>query len=199
MQRERPAQSQPKGSSGEHVFARGGLVFTPLTIALSGVMIAVVFVATRFIQVPIPSGYIHLGDIAIYTGAFLFGPIVGGISGAFGPMLADLTSGYGQYAPATLLLHGLQGLLAGWIGWRAGIWRMILAVAIGGLVIVVGYFLYEVAVLRIGLATATANVPFNLWQVVSGAVGGVVLTVFFRESYAALLARLQPQRFRREA
>lgn len=175
------------------------LAFTPLTIALSGVMIAVVFVATRFIQVPIPSGYIHLGDIAIYTGAFLFGPIVGGISGALGPMLADLTSGYGQYAPATLVLHGLQGLLAGWIGWRAGIWRMILAVTIGGLLIVVGYFLYEVAVLRIGFATAMANVPFNLWQVVSGAVGGVVLTILFRESYAALLARLQPQRFRREA
>jgi uncharacterized membrane protein len=49
---------------------------SPLIIALAGVMIAVVFVATRFIQVPIPSGYIHLGDIAIYTGAFLFGPIV---------------------------------------------------------------------------------------------------------------------------
>lgn len=34
---------------------------SPLIIALAGVMIAVVFVATRFIQVPIPSGYIHLG------------------------------------------------------------------------------------------------------------------------------------------
>ncbi|MDW8061029.1 MAG: ECF transporter S component [Thermomicrobium sp.] len=171
----------------------------PQTIALSGVMIAVVFVATRFIQVPIPSGYIHLGDIAIYTGAFLFGPVVGGISGALGPMLADLTSGYGQYAFATLVLHGLQGFLAGWIGWRAGIWRMALATVLGGVVIVAGYFLWEIAVLRIGVATAVANLPFNVWQVVSGAVGGIALTVLFREAFGVLLARLQPQRFRREA
>jgi uncharacterized membrane protein len=125
------------------------------------------------IQVPIPSGYIHLGDIAIYTGAFLFGPIVGGVSGALGPMLADLTSGYGQYAPATLVLHGLQGFLAGWIGWRAGFWRMVLATILGGVIIVAGYFLWEIAVLRIGLATATANLPFNIWQVTTGAIGGI--------------------------
>ncbi|GBD18803.1 Thiamine precursor transporter HmpT [bacterium HR27] len=178
---------------------RERLALTPLAIALSGVLIAVVFVATRFIQVPIPSGYIHLGDIAIYTGAFLFGPLVGGISGALGPMLADLTSGYGQYAPATFVLHGLQGFLAGWIGWRAGVWRMILATVIGGVIIVAGYFLWEIAVLRIGLATATANIPFNLWQVVSGAVGGIALTVLFRETFGVALARLSPGRFRREA
>ncbi|MDW8060330.1 MAG: ECF transporter S component [Thermomicrobium sp.] len=181
------------------VAERQRLALTPLTIAVSGVMIAVVFVATRFIQVPIPSGYIHLGDIAIYTGAFLFGPVVGGISGALGPMLADLTSGYGQYAPATFVLHGLQGFLAGWIGWRAGFWRLVLATVVGGVVIVVGYFLWEVAVLRIGLATATANVPFNVWQVVSGAVGGIALTALFRETFGAALARLAPERFRREA
>ncbi len=174
------------------------LELNPLTIALSGVMIAVVFVATRFIQVPIPSGYIHLGDIAIYTGAFLFGPVVGGLSGALGPMLADLTSGYGQYAPATLILHGLQGVLAGWIAWRAGVWRMVLATVVGGVIIVAGYFLWEVAVLRIGLGTAIANVPFNVWQVVSGAVGGIALTVLFRQTFGAALARLSPPRFRRE-
>jgi energy-coupling factor transport system substrate-specific component len=171
---------------------------SPLTIAASGVMIAVVFVATRFIQVPIPSGYIHLGDIAVYTGAFLFGPLVGGISGALGPALADLTSGYGQYAPATLVLHGLQGLLAGWIGWRAGVWRMILATVVGGSIIVGGYFLWEIAVLRIGLATAVANIPFNVWQVVSGAVGGIALTVLLRDTFGVALARLAPSRFRRE-
>ncbi len=178
---------------------RERLALTPLAIALSGVMIAVVFVATRFIQVPIPSGYIHLGDIAIYAGAFLFGPVVGGVSGALGPMLADLTSGYGQYAPATFILHGLQGFLAGWIGWRAGVWRMILATVIGGVIIVAGYFLWEIAVLRIGLATAMANVPFNVWQVVSGAVGGIALTVLLRETFGVALARLAPSRFRREA
>jgi uncharacterized membrane protein len=172
---------------------------SPLIIALAGVMIAVVFVATRFIQVPIPSGYIHLGDIAIYTGAFLFGPIVGGVSGALGPMLADLTSGYGQYAPATLVLHGLQGFLAGWIGWRAGFWRMVLATILGGVIIVAGYFLWEIAVLRIGLATATANLPFNVWQVTTGAIGGIALTVFFRRTYAVVLAQLRPASFRREA
>lgn len=174
-------------------------MLSPMVIALAGVMIAVVFVGTRFIQVPIPSGYIHLGDIAIYTGAFLFGPLVGVISGAIGPALADLTSGYGQYAPATLVLHGLQGFLAGWIAWRGGVWRMILAATLGGLVIVVGYFLWEIAVLRIGLATAIANVPFNVVQVVTGGIGGIALTILLREAAAPVLRRLGRTPFQREA
>lgn len=172
---------------------------TPMAIALSGVMIAVVFVGTRFIQVPIPSGYIHLGDIAIYTGAFVFGPLVGLVSGAIGPALADLSSGYGQYAPATLVIHGLQGLIAGWIGWRAGLWRMVLATVIGGAIVVLGYFLWEVAVLRIGLATATANIPFNLTQVVTGAIGGILVTELLRRAYPPIVTWTVRGAFRREA
>src|SRR5690606_22272010 len=98
-------------------------------------MIAITYVATRVIQVPIPSGYIHFGDIAIYFASFIFGPIVGMVAGAVGTSLVDATSPYANYAPASFVIHGLQGLLAGLIAWRGGIPRMLLAVVVGGLLI----------------------------------------------------------------
>jgi len=114
-------------------------------VAIIGVMIAVVFVATFSVKIPIPGGYIHFGDIAIYFASFIFGPIVGVLAGAIGPTLSDLLS-YPSYAPGTFVIHGLQGLVAGMIGWRAGVPRMILAVIAGGAIIVGGYFLYDLAV-----------------------------------------------------
>ena len=51
-------------------------------VAIIGVMIAVIFVTTRFTEIPIgPGGYIHLGDTAIYFTSFVFGPIVAGYRG----------------------------------------------------------------------------------------------------------------------
>jgi len=161
--------------------ARVGLA--PRLIALAGVMTAVVFVATRLIQVPIPGGYVHLGDIAIYVAAFLFGPLIGAIAGAFGPMLADLSSGFANYAPGTFVIHGLQGLVAGLIGWRAGLWRMALAGLVGGMILVGGYFIYDFFVLRLGMGTAIADVWFNLGQATTGAVIAIPVVLAIRRAY----------------
>lgn len=156
----------------------------PRTIALAGVMFALVFVMTYVPKVPIgPGGYVHLGAAAIYATSFLFGPVVGFFAAACGTTFSDLAAGYGSYAPGTFVIHGLQGLLAALIAWRRGLPRMITAAVIGGAVVVGGYFLYQWLVLREGIGPAGAALWPNTFQVLTGGVLGVLLTTAVLRAY----------------
>ena len=88
-----------------------------LLISMIGIFIALNFVVTYWIQIPVPAtgGYINIGDITVMFTALLFGPIIGGIAGGVGPMLADVFSPWIVYAPATLLIKGIEGFLIGFI------------------------------------------------------------------------------------
>ncbi len=153
-------------------------------VAIIGVMIAVIFVTTRFTEIPIgPGGYIHLGDTAIYFTSFVFGPIVAGIAGAFGTSFSDLSSGYANYAAGTFIIHGLQGLVAGLIAWRGGLNRMIMGAIAGAIILVVGYFVYDWLILQLGIGTAWTDAGLNLFQVASGAVIGIPLVLAVRRAY----------------
>ncbi len=148
---------------------RGRAGADPRTIALAGVMFALVFVMTYVPKVPIgPGGYVHLGDAAIYATSFLFGPVVGFFAAAFGTTFSDLAAGYGSYAPGTFVIHGLQGLIAAVIAWRRGVPRMVVAAVIGGAIVVGGYFLYQWLVLREGIGPAGAALWPNTFQVLTG-------------------------------
>lgn len=96
-------------------------------VALSGVMTALVFVITRTFALPIPQtkGFFNLGEAGVYTSALLFGPLVGALSGGVGSALADLSLGYAQYAPFTLVIKGLEGAVVGLVARTVspGVWR----------------------------------------------------------------------------
>lgn len=84
---------------------------------IGALMSALSFIATFLIIVPLPwtGGYFNLGDAAVILAGLLFGPAIGGISGAIGPTVADVVSGYYIFAPATLVAKGLEGVLAGMV------------------------------------------------------------------------------------
>ncbi len=161
----------------------------PRTIAITAVMTAVIFVLTRLIQIPTPAkGYVHLGDAGIFFTAFAFGPWVGGIAGGLGTALADVTSGYPQWAIFSFLVHGLQGLVVGWLVVRQQEWQWILvAVGIGSAIVVVGYFFAGIVLM--GLATAAAEIPANIVQALSGGLVGAPLFVAVRRAYPPLTQR----------
>ncbi len=172
--------------------------FNARMIAVTGVMLAVVFVMTRSITISIgPGGFVHMGDIAIFVTAFLFGPIVALIAGGLGTALADVSLGYGAWAPGTLVVHGLQGFVAGMIAWRGDIRRMVIASIAGGVILVVGYFLYMLIFIPAGLldgeagktafAVALAAVWPNTFQVGVGAVVGIPLALAVRSAYPPIL------------
>jgi len=158
----------------------------PRTLAITAVMTAITFVMTRLVQIPTPArGFIHLGDAAVLFAAFAFGPWVGMVAGGLGTTLVDLTSGFAQWAPFTLVIHGLEGYLAGRIA--AGdikIGRLVLAACAGGLVLVPGYFI--AGVILAGLGGATGEVLGNVFQILGGAILSIPLYLAVRRAYPRL-------------
>jgi uncharacterized membrane protein len=156
---------------------------TALKIAVAAIFAALVAVATAVFWIPIPatSGYFNLGDTLIYVAALLFGPFVGAVAGA-GASVADLFAAP-VFAPGTLVIKAIEGFLVGAINRQ--LYRKTkrfalsasIAVVIGGLEMVLGYFLYETLALGYPVVLALAEVPFNLVQMFVGLVIAVPVTI----------------------
>jgi uncharacterized membrane protein len=146
---------------------------------------ALVAAATMVIRIPVPAtqGYINLGETVIYLTALLLGPVHGVVAGGVGSALADLLGGYPQFAPFTLVIKGVEGGLAGYLFWRAlrggtargAAWvvRASVSCAVAGAWMVAGYYVTEAFVLGLGPHAAAAEIPGNVFQVVSGVVVGL--------------------------
>jgi len=129
-------------------------------IAASAVMAALVCVTTMLIQVPIPAteGFFNVGDAMIIVAALTFGPMVGAIAGGIGSSLADLLGGWYIYVIPTLIIKGVEGLLAGWIMSRTdklSFQRLMFAWIVGGLEMVGDISFFK--------STYTASAPL-LWR-----------------------------------
>jgi uncharacterized membrane protein len=162
-----------------------------------GVFTALTFAITFWLQVPIPAtgGYINIGDVAVMFTALLFGPIIGGIAGGLGPMLSDIFSPYIIYAPATLIIKGIEGFLIGLIAnpkdceGRVS-YRDIIAVLVGGILIPFGYFIYEAFILNLGIAIALVEVPGNFFQFGFAAIVSILLILASRKNIIEALPQV---------
>lgn len=153
-----------------------------VTIVLSAVMAALVTVSTYMVQIPVPAtgGYINIGDAMVFTSALLFGPVVGGFAGGVGSALSDLWGGYLVFVPITLVVKGLEGLAAGLIRNGKSAIRDVLAVLVGGVVMVLGYFAAEAFLLGFGVSAALVETPGNTFQVAVGALVSIPITLVVR-------------------
>lgn len=144
-------------------------------IVFGGLFVAIVFVATYFIQIPttgISGGLIHLGNIAMFSIAIKYGRKYGALSGGIGMMLFDLFSAWFVWAPGTLVVRGVMGYVIGLIaqdskGQGENIVKNIIAILAGAVVMLTGYFVFEATILGVGWA-AIASVPGNLIQLSIG-------------------------------
>ncbi len=163
------------------IFSKREMSSTVL-IAVTGVMAALVCVGTMLIQVPVPAteGFINIGDAMIFTSSLLFGNIIGGFAGGVGSALADIILGYGYFAPLTFIVKGLEGVLVGTISNGKNWNRDLLAVFIGGIVMVLGYFLGEAFPMGYGIPAALTEVPGNIFQVTVGGFIAIPLALVIR-------------------
>jgi len=157
-----------------------------VVVAMIGIFAALICVLTMIIQIPIPAtgGYINIGDLGVMITALLFGPVVGGIAGGVGSMFADLLLGYGIYAPATLIIKGLEGFVIGLIAnprknYKKVTYRDIIAVIVGGTIIVAGYFIYES--ILYGPAVAMVEILGNVFQFIFSAVFAILFALTTRK------------------
>ena len=142
---------------------------------------ALTCVSTAWISFPIgmiPGAYIHAGDAVIYLAAYLLGPLPGAIVGAIGSAGADLMLGAYLYVIPTFVIKGILGAIAGVLlcgrrntpAWIRAAWMLVC-----GLVVLIGYGVYEAFLY--GIATALASAPFNGIQMIASAVIAAALSV----------------------
>lgn len=125
--------------------------------------IAITVLLTSFFSLPITSnGYINLGDIGVLLFAQLFGPGVGLIVGAIGSSLSDILLSFAVYAPFSLIVKGIEGLIAGYLLKAGKIKNIFVINVLSTCFMVIGYFLSEVFLY--GSAAAILSLPANLVQ-----------------------------------
>lgn len=170
---------------------------TTKTLATGGIFAAMVTIGTLVIRIPIPTGgYIHIGDSLVYLSGMLLGPVLGAVVSGLGSAIADLF-GYAEYVPATLLIKALDAFVTATIfmaiqkrfkGFTGTLLGYILGVLCGGLVMVGGYFAYEVMLK--GFAYAASSISFNVVQAFGGAI--VALPVLIALEKTKYFSRLNP-------
>ena len=134
---------------------------------------SLVLVATMFLKMTTPTGYIHLGDGVIYGAALAFGPSFAAISGGLGSAMADILGGYANWAPWTLVIKAVAGWLIGKLGYNQGRTRQLLAMIAGAAWTVAGYA--AATSIMFSPKAAIAESLGNLAQVGSGIVIGLFL------------------------
>ena len=158
---------------------------TAIQIALIVVMSALVAVGTLIVRIPNPmGGYFNVGDVMIFVAALTFGPLVGGAAGGLGSAVADII-GFPVFAVPTLVIKGLEGLIAGLVANKKSVYRDIFAVVAAGAEMIVGYFLVEVYLWGIG--GALAEVPANVAQIAVGGLIGIPIALVLRRRLPEVL------------
>lgn len=93
--------------------------FSAQKIALIGAFAALSYIGFQFLRIDVPVGpaktAFHFGNVFIMVAAIFLGGLSGGLAGAIGMTIADLTSGYATSAPATFILKLCIGLIVGWV------------------------------------------------------------------------------------
>ena len=87
------------------------------TLTLASIFAALCYVGFTYLRIDIPVGTektaFHLGNVFCVLAALFLGGLWGGMAGAVGMTIADLTSGYVTSAPKTFLLKLCIGLIVG--------------------------------------------------------------------------------------
>ncbi|MDF2907807.1 MAG: hypothetical protein K0R34_3128 [Herbinix sp.] len=150
-------------------------------LVASALMAAMTCVATIVIAVPSPvGGFIHPGDGFVILSGIILGPFFGGLAAGIGSMIADLILGYSAYAAATLIIKCLAAVTAACIYLalrkrkKLKVIPVLVAGVISGVIVTLGYFIFEGTLLGLGLA-AGMNIPFNLVQSCFGIIVSVLL------------------------
>ena len=157
---------------------------------------AAIYVATVVLQVSTPAtgGYFNLGETAIYTAAALSDPLTAGVAGGIGSALADLTTGYGYYAPGTFIIKFTEAFavsflilkLRNWSNFRSKVASIVTSAIVGLTIALVGYYQLsgisnissapiEILGFKITSIGADIYIPGAFWGGIGSLVAGILI------------------------
>lgn len=144
-------------------------------LTLLAVLTALCVAIAMMLPIPTPTGYLNLLDVGIYTVAFLMGPVSAAVVGAASGGMLDLLLGYPQWMVYSLVIHGLQGYLAGQGVKSKNRVARVVYLGLSVTVMVGGYYVAAAYLLSYGVG-AVADIPGNVIQSIAGIIGAVVLS-----------------------
>ncbi|MFA6865983.1 MAG: ECF transporter S component [Clostridia bacterium] len=160
-------------------------LFSTRKLVYIAVLSALAIAMTIVIPIPIGNnGYVNIGDSVIFLAAYILGPIGGLIVGAM-TFLADIILGYAFYAPATLIIKGIEGLVLG-LGFvllkkiKNRVVEMVLALFVimfAGCLMMLGYFFADIILLNNVAAAAIGIVPNTIQASISTGISFVLIYV----------------------
>lgn len=162
-------------------------------LVLSALMASLCCVLTMLVHIPVPAtgGYVNLGDTAVILSGWFLGPLWGALSAGLGSALADLLSGYPQYAPATFVIKALMALVFFLVikafdkiskkSVFAKYAVVVLAGALAEILMVLGYLFVEALLMGYGAGALAAVLP-NAIQGLCGLLGGAFLITIFSKT-----------------
>ena len=163
------------------------------TLITAALFAALTCVGTMIIKVPTPTmGYIHPGDGFVLLSGLLLGPVWGTLAAGIGSALSDLIGGYFVYVPATFIIKALTALtaylvfklLTKVISTKTELPQLIISGILGELVMVFGYFIFEIFMLAVANGTdlkagVIASLAGILPNLIQAAFGVVICTIFY--------------------
>ncbi len=148
-----------------------------LKMVTAGLFSAIILLATIFLHIHpiIGQGYMHLGDMFVYLAACFLPLPYGMLAACVGGGLADVLSGHVAWAIPTLIIKAIS-VPAFTNKGKLLCKRNVLAVILGGLICVVGYYFAEV-ILYGNWVTPFLSVPMNVIQALGNGIGFILMAL----------------------
>ena len=160
------------------------------TLTKMAMMAAITFVGIYAVKVPVPNGYVHIGDCMIFLSVLLLGAKRGALAGAIGAAMSDLLAGYAHWVFPTFIIKFIMAMVMGMFveKWMPKVkWNWLVGAAVGGIVQVVLYFVADAVMF--GVAMGIVDIPGNVIQTVAGIILTGVMVGMFNKS--GIMARLK--------
>lgn len=149
-------------------------------MAITGLGIAVVFIATMFIKIPNAiDGYFNLGDGCIVLFSSVLDPFSAFLVGGVGSAMADIAGGYAHYFIPTLVIKGVEAVFISCLMKKHSNKRLLIYI-IASCWMVFGYFIVK-WYLKGSMEVALLGIPENILQSGIGvAIGMLLYPLMFR-------------------
>ena len=153
-------------------------------------MATITFVGIYAVKVPVPNGYVHIGDCMIFLSVLLLGAKRGALAGSIGAAMADLLAGFMHWVFPTFMIKFIMAMMMGLFVEKLmpkAKWNWLIGSVVGGIVQIALYFVADTAMF--GMAMGIVDIPGNVIQTAAGIIlTGVMVSLFHK---SGIMGRLK--------
>lgn len=172
---------------------------------MTGIMMALIIVATMFIRIPIPfsSGYVHMGDAMLFLAVLILGWKYAAVAAGIGSLLADVMVGAAVWAPWTLVIKACMAIIMGLLIQKAeakndaAIFGLplyhLIGMILAGIFMVAGYYLAE-GVIYGNFVVPILSIPWNVGQFAAGLAVATIVASALVKTPAKKFFTYQPKK-----